>query len=396
MTPSLHAIAQGLGGEVRGNRVVAPDPEAASKKGYKKRKRTLTVWINADSDIGVNSHTGQDPIATKDWVRRQCGLPAWEPRKRKPKPLPSLRERNQYLGESLRIARSRRSITFEQFALIINDLKNACSEGNPKFRAAVYGQELGFAQADIEAAMRPEWRAYTASERAAIFQITYDEYRHLGLRRSGCIEVDAAERRCRTKARYNAKRRADRTAKRVSKSANDRAPLCPPETVGTVRVPSSAVVELVGSRRRDAEVTTIRTEGLHGEIEKTEIVESTARRSPPIRVTVQLRLSRKQRKRNGRNRGSSVSRAKSGCSRETRRAPAQRNAARRLVKNNRRNQLRWPGVVPVQGQVEKGARSARQSENWPRWPRNTQRPPCLPLSRSHREVVPPRRGFQPP
>lgn len=226
--------------------------------------------------------------------------------------------------------------------------------------------------------MRPEWRAYTASERAAIFQITYDEYRHLGLRRSGCIEVDAAERRCRTKARYNAKRRADRTAKRVSKSANDRAPLCPPETVGTVRVPSSAVVELVGSRRRDAEVTTIRTEGLHGEIEKTEIVESTARRSPPIRVTVQLRLSRKQRKRNGRNRGSSVSRAKSGCSRETRRAPAQRNAARRLVKNNRRNQLRWPGVVPVQGQVEKGARSARQSENWPRWPRNTQRPPCLP------------------
>ena len=265
MTLSLHTIAQGLGGEVRGNKVVAPGPEAASKRGYKRRKRTLTVWINPDDDIGTNNWRDQDPIATKDWVRARCGLPRWEPKKRKPKPLPPFAKRNQFLGEVLKIARDRKRITFEQFALIINDLKNACSDAALKTRAGIYAREFGFGRTEIEAAMRSEWRSYEASERAAIFQTTYDEYRRLGLRRSGCIEVDAAERRRRTKARYNAKRRAERAAKRVSMSADRRAPLCPSEKVGTVRVPSSELVGLVKSRGREPGMRLIEVENLHVE-----------------------------------------------------------------------------------------------------------------------------------
>lgn len=267
MSLSLHAIAQSLGGRVCGDKVVAPGPEAASKKGYKRRKRTLTVWINGDGDIGVNSWRGQDPIATKDWVRARCGLPAWAPKKRKPKPLSPLWGRNQFLAESLKVARDRKRITFEQFALIINDLKNASPGENLKSRAAVYAQEFGFTAARIEAAMHPEWRSYTAAERAGVFKITYDEYRRLGLRRSGCIELDPAQRRCLTKQRYNAKRRDERAAKRASKSADYCAPLCPSWKVGTVRVPSSeAVVGLVESRDRDSEMGLIEAENFHGEI----------------------------------------------------------------------------------------------------------------------------------
>jgi hypothetical protein len=208
---SLHAIAQGLGGSVRGGKVAAPGPEAASHKvKWKRKPKTLAVWRGDDGDIRVHSHTGQDPITTKDWVRRKLGLPAWEPKKRKPKPLPPLAERSQFLSEGLRIARDRERITFEQFALIINDLKNACSEATLKTRAGFYAREFGFGPAEIKAVLHPGWRAYTASERAVVFQITYDEYRRLRLRRSGCIEIDPAERRRLTKQRYNAKRRAER------------------------------------------------------------------------------------------------------------------------------------------------------------------------------------------
>lgn len=102
--------------------------------------------------------------------------------------------------------------------------------------------------------MRAEWRFYTAAERAAIFQITYDQYRRLGLRRSGCVELDPTERRRLTKQRYNATRRAERAAKRHSKSAVGRALLRPSDKMGTVRVPSSeAVVGLAKSRGRDRE-----------------------------------------------------------------------------------------------------------------------------------------------
>jgi hypothetical protein len=252
---SLHTIARGLGGRVQGNKVVAPGPEVATHKiKWKRKRKTLAVWFGHDGDIRVHSHSGQDPITTKDWVRRQCGLAAWEPKKRKPKPLPPLWERNQYLSESLRIARDRKRITFEQFALVINDLKNASPGANLKSRAAQYAREFGFTPAEMDTAVRQEWRSYTATERAGIFESTYGEYRRLGLRRSGCLELDPTARRRLTKQRYNAKKRAERAAKRVSKSAAQRAPLSPSKEVGTVRVPSSeGVVGLAVSKGREPE-----------------------------------------------------------------------------------------------------------------------------------------------
>src|SRR5262245_42137119 len=108
---SLCTIAAGLGGKVRGNKVTAPGPEAASHKVKWKRKRhTLTVYVNDHGDIRVNCHhPDQDPIDCKDWVRRRCGLPAWQPKKRTPK-TPPLATRRQFMCELLDIAIERKDI----------------------------------------------------------------------------------------------------------------------------------------------------------------------------------------------------------------------------------------------------------------------------------------------
>lgn len=235
--------------------MVCPGPEAATRKGWKRRRKSLTIWINPDGDIGVNSWRGQDPITTKDWVRAQCGLPAWQPRRRTPteRRKPALAQRCQFLAESLRIVRHRHRISSRQFALIVNDLRNIADPAEFERQAIRYAREFKVTPVDLQAAMLAPWRAYSASERAAIWRTTYQEYRDLGLRRSGCAEMDPAERRRLTKERYNAKRRADRAAARASseipntaapeiQSATERSlPLPTPKImVGTVRkVPSS-------------------------------------------------------------------------------------------------------------------------------------------------------------
>ena len=211
----LHHLARALGGKVRGDHVTAPGPERASRKGWKRKRCSLSVWIGEDGDIRVHSHAGQDAIACKDYVRARAGLPAWVPRKTGKRltsfsARPPLPKRNQFLSESLRIARYRKRINAAQFILIINDMKNALAEEHWRARASIYAREFRMRADDLEAALRPAWRPYSAAERARVFQITYAEYRALGLRRSGCAEVDAAERRRLTKQRYNAKRRAER------------------------------------------------------------------------------------------------------------------------------------------------------------------------------------------
>src|SRR5680860_1055619 len=102
MILTLTGIASALGGRIRGNKVVAPGPEAVSHKVRWKRKRqTLTVWINAEGDIG---------------------------------------ERSQFLSEALRIAHDRLRITCEQFALVANDLKNVCSDAMVDMRVHDYAR----------------------------------------------------------------------------------------------------------------------------------------------------------------------------------------------------------------------------------------------------------------
>jgi hypothetical protein len=245
----LHQIARALGRKVRGDHVCAPGPERAARKGWKRKRCSLTIWQGRDGDIRVHSHAGQDPIACKDYVRARAGLPAWVPHRRSaPKaPPPPLATRNAFLSESLKIGRYRKRVTADQFAVIVNDMKNALAEPHWRDRAAIYAREFGIGADDLEAALRPAWRPYSAAERARIFQITYDEYRALGLHRSGCAEVDAAERRRLTKQRYNAKRRAERheaakasdlTDSKVPTSAAPAARLHvarPPMAVGTVR-----------------------------------------------------------------------------------------------------------------------------------------------------------------
>ena len=231
----LHHIARALGGKVRGDHVAAPGPERATRKGWKRKRASLSVWIGDDGDIRVHSHAGQDAIACKDYVRARAGLPAWQPRRPKPKARPPLAQRSQFLSESLKIARHRKRVTAGQFALIVNDIKNALPEHRWRARASIYAREFGVSAVDLQAALDSEWRPYTAAQRAAIFQTTYDEFRTLKLRRSGCAELDPAERRRLTKERYNAKRRAARH--KVPTSAATAASLRAP--VGTVRrVPS--------------------------------------------------------------------------------------------------------------------------------------------------------------
>jgi hypothetical protein len=173
MMPSLQSIARDLGGRVKGDHVVAPGP------GQKPRDRSLSVWSDGDS-IRVHSHRSDvDWKAGQAYVRERCGMPAWRPKaKRPPKPPAPFRERNQFVGECLRIIRHRKRATLEQFALLVNDLKHAGTDAE----AWRYAQEFGFSYAELEAAEAPAWRPYTARERAKIFDMHLPERLQLDLR----------------------------------------------------------------------------------------------------------------------------------------------------------------------------------------------------------------------
>jgi hypothetical protein len=87
MSLSLSLIAHNLGGRVQGNKVVAPGPEAAGHKvKWKRKRKSVIVYIGQDNDIRVNCHAGQDAIMVKDCVRRCAGLPDWSQAKRRTRP----------------------------------------------------------------------------------------------------------------------------------------------------------------------------------------------------------------------------------------------------------------------------------------------------------------------
>jgi Toprim domain len=70
----LRAIARALGGEVSGQRVLAPGPQHSPKD------RSLCVSLTPALPGGflVHSFAGDDPIECKDYVRARLGLPAWQ------------------------------------------------------------------------------------------------------------------------------------------------------------------------------------------------------------------------------------------------------------------------------------------------------------------------------
>ena len=72
---TLQELARSLGGEVRGNQVLAPGP------GHSPKDRSLAVKpSNSPGDFVVYSHAGDDPLQCKDFVRERCGLAPFKPR----------------------------------------------------------------------------------------------------------------------------------------------------------------------------------------------------------------------------------------------------------------------------------------------------------------------------
>jgi hypothetical protein len=77
--PSIHKIAELLGGEVRGNQVSAPGP------GHSADDRSLSVLLDGSAPDGfvVHSFADDDAIACRDYVRDRLGLPPFEAKKKK-------------------------------------------------------------------------------------------------------------------------------------------------------------------------------------------------------------------------------------------------------------------------------------------------------------------------
>lgn len=70
MSLSLPEIARALGGQIRGNRVVAPGP------GHSRRDRSLSIRLAEATDgFVVTSFAGDDWAACRDYVATQLGLP---------------------------------------------------------------------------------------------------------------------------------------------------------------------------------------------------------------------------------------------------------------------------------------------------------------------------------
>jgi hypothetical protein len=73
ITLNAPAVAKALGGEARGNCVLAPGPC------HSVRDRSMSVLIDWQAPDGfvVNSFAGDDPLQCRDYVRQMLGLPAW-------------------------------------------------------------------------------------------------------------------------------------------------------------------------------------------------------------------------------------------------------------------------------------------------------------------------------
>jgi len=66
---SLKSIAHILGGELRGDQVLAPGP------GHSREDRSLSITISdSGDDVVVHSFAHDDPITCKDYVREKCGI----------------------------------------------------------------------------------------------------------------------------------------------------------------------------------------------------------------------------------------------------------------------------------------------------------------------------------
>jgi RecA-family ATPase len=77
----LPTLARALGGEIRGNQILAPGP------GHSAIDRSLAVKPDDAAPDGfvVHSFADDDPIRCRDYVRERCGLPAFQRAKGRPR-----------------------------------------------------------------------------------------------------------------------------------------------------------------------------------------------------------------------------------------------------------------------------------------------------------------------
>jgi hypothetical protein len=77
----LRRIASALGGDIKGDQVVAPGP------GHSPADRSLSVKLDGSAPDGfvVHSFASDDPITCRDHVRIKCGLPGFKPNGRRPR-----------------------------------------------------------------------------------------------------------------------------------------------------------------------------------------------------------------------------------------------------------------------------------------------------------------------
>lgn len=75
MKADLREIARALGGEVRGNQVLAPGP------GHSSKDRSLSIMLDPNAPDGflTNSFAGDDPIICRDYFRAKCGTNGFAP-----------------------------------------------------------------------------------------------------------------------------------------------------------------------------------------------------------------------------------------------------------------------------------------------------------------------------
>jgi hypothetical protein len=72
---TLRSFAAALGGEISGDRVLAPGP------GHSCRDRSMAVWLDANSPHGFRCHSfaGDDFKRCRDHVRERLAMPSWRP-----------------------------------------------------------------------------------------------------------------------------------------------------------------------------------------------------------------------------------------------------------------------------------------------------------------------------
>ena len=80
---NLQALVRAVGGDVKGQKALVRGPNHSATD------RSLSVELRPDAPDGflVHSFAGDDPIACRDYVRENAGLPAFQPRTSKPRPV---------------------------------------------------------------------------------------------------------------------------------------------------------------------------------------------------------------------------------------------------------------------------------------------------------------------